>query len=98
MLVERTTPGVPSAALPAAAVNADQPFFEPITQSAATCWRTARSTEPCTPFASTATKDTSARPIISAAAVEAVRPGLRMALLDASCPAGPPTVRAGKPT
>ena len=98
MLVERTTPGVPSAALPAAAAKADQPFLEPITQSAATCWRTARSTEPCTPFARTATNATSARPIISAAAVDAVRAGLRTALPEASWPASPPILRAGKPT
>ena len=39
---------------------------------------------------------TSVRPIISAAAVEAVRPGLRTALAPASSPATPPA-RAGRP-
>ena len=37
-------------------------------------------------------------PIISAAAVEAVRPGLRTALAPASSPATPPARRAGQPT
>ena len=41
---------------------------------------------------------TSVSPIISAAAVEAVRPGLRTALAPASSPATPPTRRAGQPT
>ena len=98
MLVERAIPGVFSAAAPAAAVKADQPFLELITQSALTCSCSARSTEPCRPLPRTATNETSARPIISAAAVEAVRAGLRTALLEASCPAGPPSDCAGKPT
>ena len=42
-----------------------------------------------------ATKVTSASPIISAAAVEAVRLGFRVAFSRASAPAGPPTLRAG---
>ena len=50
------------------------------------------------PCASTATKVTSAIPIISAAAVAAVRPGLRCALPSASVPATPPIRRAGMPT
>ena len=37
-------------------------------------------------------------PIISAAAVEAVRPGSRIALPSASLPAAPPIRRAGNPT
>ncbi len=49
------------------------------------------------PCASTATAVTRARPIISAAAVEAVRPGLRMAFERASFPATPPTSVAGQP-
>ena len=42
------------------------------------------------PAESTAMKVTSARPIISAAAVDAVRPGLRSELPRASEPAAPP--------
>ena len=45
-----------------------------------------------------ATKATSATPIISAAAVAAVRPGLRIELRRASPPAAPPIHRAGRPT
>src|SRR3954451_2813592 len=45
-----------------------------------------------------ATKVTSARPIISAAAVDAVRPGLRTEFWAASRPADPPRLRAGRPT
>ena len=43
-------------------------------------------------------KVTSAIPIISAAAVAAVRPGLRWAFRSASLPAAPPMRRAGMPT
>ena len=50
------------------------------------------------PLASTATKVTSAMPIISAAAVEAVRPGFRTEFPRASLPAAPPIARAGRPT
>ena len=45
-----------------------------------------------------ATNVTSARPIISAAAVVAVRAGLRIALSRASRPAAPPRRAAGRPT
>ena len=41
---------------------------------------------------------TSAMPIISAAAVAAVRPGLRWAFRSAILPAAPPMRRAGMPT
>ena len=50
------------------------------------------------PAPSTATTVTSVSPIISAAAVEAVRPGLRTAFAPASSPATPPMRRAGQPT
>ena len=49
------------------------------------------------PAASTATSVTSASPIISAAAVEAVRCGFRRALSRASTPAAPPIRVAGQP-
>src|SRR6266498_1295603 len=87
MLVTCSTPRTPATASPAAAVNGDQPFCEVTTQSAASCCATALSTEPCTPLPSTATKETSASPIISAAAVAAVREGFRTAFCEASRPA-----------
>ena len=98
MLVACRTPGTFTAASPAAAVKVDQPFCEVSTQSAAaTCFRTALSIEPRSPLPSTATKDTSARPIISAAAVAAVRDGFRTAFWEASRPAEPPSRREGQP-
>ena len=50
------------------------------------------------PDASTATKVTSASPIINAAAVAAVLDGLRPELAEASRPIEPPSRRAGTPT
>ena len=50
------------------------------------------------PCPRTATNVTSASPIMSAAAVTAVRPGLRTAFSRASRPAAPPSRRAGQPT
>ena len=50
------------------------------------------------PAASTATSVTRASPIISAAAVDAVRCGLRRALSRASTPAAPPIFAAGQPS
>src|SRR5215218_8492385 len=50
------------------------------------------------PAASTATSVTSARPIISAAAVDAVRCGLRRAFSRASVPATPPNRDEGQPS
>ena len=50
------------------------------------------------PAASTETSVTSARPIMSAAAVEAVRCGLRRALSRASDPATPPSRAPGQPS
>jgi hypothetical protein len=50
------------------------------------------------PLARTATKVTSAIPIMRAAAVAAVRPGLRTEFPRASLPAAPPICRAGQPT
>src|SRR4051812_50152138 len=59
---------------------------------------TADSTVLRSPEPSTATTVTRVSPIISAAAVEAVRPGWRMEFELASSPATPPLRRAGKPT
>src|SRR5207302_2989152 len=50
------------------------------------------------PEARTETSVTSARPIINADAVEAVRCGFRIALPRASDPAAPPTRTAGHPS
>ena len=50
------------------------------------------------PWATIVTAVTSATPIISAEAVTAVRPGLRIALSRASRPAAPPRRAAGRPT
>ena len=50
------------------------------------------------PWATMVTAVTSATPIISALAVTAVRPGLRMALSRASRPAAPPSLAAGRPS
>ncbi len=50
------------------------------------------------PAASTETSVTSASPIISADAVEAVRCGFRRALSRASAPAAPPILAAGQPS
>ena len=50
------------------------------------------------PWATMVTAVTSATPIISADAVTAVRPGLRIALSRASRPAAPPSRAAGRPT
>ena len=50
------------------------------------------------PWAKIATKVTSASPIISAEAVEAVRDGLRVALSLARIPGAPPIVSAGAPS
>ena len=50
------------------------------------------------PEASTATEVTSAIPIMRAAAVEAVRPGLRIEFARASRPALPPIFVAGQPS
>ena len=59
---------------------------------------TADSTVVRIPAPSTATTVTSVSPIISAAAVEAVRLGLRTEFALASSPAMPPLRRAGRPT
>ena len=49
------------------------------------------------PAANTVTKTTSARPIISAAEVTAVRPGLRIAFSRASRPVSPRSRSSGQP-
>ena len=58
----------------------------------------ASSIEPRRPAAKTATNETSASPIISAAAVAAVRPGLRIAFSRASRPGTPRRRSSGRPT
>ena len=58
----------------------------------------ASSIEPFRPAAKTVTNETSASPIISAAAVVAVRPGLRTAFSRASRPETPRRRSSGRPT
>ena len=58
----------------------------------------ALSIEPRTPAANTVTNETSASPIISAAAVAAVRPGLRTAFSRARRPGTPRSRSSGRPT
>ena len=58
-------------------------------RSAVSVLSIASSIDPRIPAANTATNETSASPIISAAAVDAVRPGLRMAFSRASLPGTP---------
>ena len=58
----------------------------------------ASSIEPRSPAAKTATNETSASPIISAAAVAAVRPGLRTAFSRANRPGTPLSRSSGRPT
>ncbi len=58
----------------------------------------ASSIEPLIPAANTVTNETSASPTISAAAVDAVRPGLRTEFSCASRPGTPPSRSSGAPT
>ena len=89
------TPCAPSSALPTPAGTVVQPLGE------VTTWRVRDlpvDARPCRgeqALAKTATNVTSARPIISAAAVAAVRPGFRVAFSRASRPAAPPMRAAG---
>src|SRR5690348_13200079 len=91
------TPGACAAATPAATGKPDQPFCDVTTHGETTCERIALFIESCTPLPSTATNETSASPIINAAAVDAVRDGFRTAFSDASAPAEPPKRRDGQP-
>ena len=96
--VTPSTPGVEASVLAIAGSVGDQPS-EPVTTCVASI---RRSIEPVVvsrrPCATTVTSVTSATPIISAEAVTAVRPGLRIALRRASRPAEPPIRSAGRPT
>ena len=92
------TPGAFAAASPAPIGTASQPLCEVITWLVPSCLRSAVSSLASRPLPKTATNETSVSPIISAAAVEAVRPGLRIAFSCASRPAAPPSRAAGRPT
>src|SRR5438034_188614 len=94
---DRSTPGAFAAASPAAVGKPDQPFWDVTIHGAGNWPLIALSIEPWTPLPSTATNETSASPIISAAAVDAVLDGFRTAFSDASAPAAPPNLREGQP-
>ena len=90
------TPGACEAASPAPIGTVSQPLCEVITWLVPSCLRSAVSSLASRPLPKTATKETSVRPIISAAAVEAVRPGFRTAFSCASRPAAPPSRATGQ--
>ena len=91
------TPGTRAIASPSAAAN--ETPSGPSTMYAALTWSvTADSTDLRRPAPSTATTVTSVSPTISAAAVDAVRLGLRTEFELARSPAIPPLRRAGAPT
>ena len=71
---------------------------ERTTRSAPTTCATVLSNEALMPFANTATKTTSPSPTMSAAAVVAVRPGLRIAFSRASRPGSANRRSSGQPT
>ena len=62
------------------------------------CGRSRCRTDALMPAANTVTKTTTARPIISAPAVTAVRPGLRTVFSRASRPVRPRSLSSGQPT
>ncbi|NUT54958.1 MAG: hypothetical protein HOQ03_03100, partial [Thermoleophilia bacterium] len=92
------TPSAFAAAFPTPIGTVSQPLCDVITWLVPSCLRSALSSLASRPLPKTATKETSVSPIISAAAVEAVRPGLRTAFSRASRPAAPPRPAAGRPT
>ncbi len=92
-----STPGAFAAASAAVVGIGSKLFWAVIAYAAVNSSSTALVKVEMIPWASTATKVTSASPIISAAAVEAVRCGLRRALSRASTPAAPPIFVAGQP-
>ena len=61
------------------------------------CWSTLPENEALKPWPITATNVISARPIMTAAAVEAVLEGLRTAFWRASLPEAPPSRAEGAP-
>src|SRR4051794_10834236 len=98
MLVTAFTPGADDAAVCTFGSTGDQPSAPVITALACTRSASEPRLESFRPLATTVTAVTSATPIISADAVLAVRPGLRIALRRASPPAAPPIHTAGPPT
>ncbi len=94
---EAVTPGSAASLSPSDARNGS-PSLPSITWSAWTCFSIADFVPALIPAPSTATTVTSVSPIMSAAAVEAVRLGWRPAFAPASSPATPPARRAGQPT
>ena len=87
-----STPGADATASPAAAGNGSAPFCHVTSQSAIDLVPHAVLRRRASAPPSTATKVTSARPIISAAAVDAVRLGLRIEFSRESWPPTPPSL------
>src|SRR3954452_16568427 len=98
MLVTAFTPGADDAAVCTFGSTGDQPSAPVITALACTRSASEPRLESSRPLATTVTAVTSATPIISADAVLAVRPGLRIALRRGSAPAAPPEPTAGRAT
>src|SRR5690349_2503254 len=98
MLETAVTPGTARSGASTLVEYGDEPSLEVTTMSDTNCVRTAFLNESWTPLPRTATNETSVIPIISAAAVEAVRAGDRVEFRDARPPATPPSRRAGDPT
>ena len=92
------TPGTARSAVETAGGVSPKPFFAPTVRSPANARSTARSIEPCRPAAKIDTNATSATPIMSAAAVTAVRAGLRVEFSRASRPLTPARRCSGAPT
>src|SRR5262249_21719652 len=81
---------VRATARPTATGRGFHPFWETTTASAFSCRSTATVCEARSPFENAERQVTRASPTISAAAVDAVRAGLRIAFCRASRPAAPP--------
>src|SRR4051812_44235755 len=96
-LVTEVTPGTAATCAGILVAIGDQPSAPATTYCALTDVCTDPVVVSLRPEPRTATKVTSAMPIISAAAVDAVRPGLRMALRRASMPADLPIRAPGRP-
>ena len=93
-----STPSIAATASRTAIGMSEKPSSLEIVRSPISVLSIASLIEPLIPAANTATNETRARPTISAAAVEAVRPGLRTEFSRASVPGTPPKRCIGAPT
>ena len=96
--VANRTPGTWDTAWSTAPLNVPKLLVLRMTRLEWKVWSIASFTEPRVPAAKIVTNVTRARPIISAAAVTAVRPGLRMAFSRARRPVSPVSRSSGRPT